>query len=364
MENSSKKIRVLVVDDSALMRKMIPLILKKDPGIEVVGTAVDGIFALKKVEKFRPDVITLDMEMPGMDGLTTLKHIMARFKTPVVVVSSLTTKGARITMQAFELGAMDVVAKPQDAISVHIQEIAEELITKVRAVSRSSTSKLYLPPPPEVPPALKVVKGGRRRRTETVVAIGISTGGPNALAYMLPHIPADFPAALLIVQHMPAGFTEVFASRLNKICKIEVKEANEGDMVLPGRALIAPGGKHLKIKRMRIGTIAVLSTSAPVNGHRPSADVLFESACGQYGHSTVGVIMTGMGQDGAECLGNIQRAGGITIAQDEQSSIVFGMPKVAIEKGHARRVVPLEKMAGAIMAAVPRKGEKEYVAAK
>lgn len=364
MGDINKKIRVLVVDDSALMRKMIPLILKRDPDIEVVGTAVDGMFALKKVEKFKPDVITLDMEMPGMDGLTTLKHIMERFRTPVVVVSSLTTRGAEITMKAFELGAMDVVAKPQDAISVNIKDIAAELITKVRAVSKSCPSKLHLPPPPEVPPELKIKIRRPRRPVGSVVAIGISTGGPNALAYMLPQLPGDFPAALVIVQHMPAGFTEVFAMRLNKLCNIEVKEAGEGDLVLPGRALVAPGGKHLKIKRTRMGTLAVLSESSPINGHRPSVEVLFDSVCREYGHSSVGVIMTGMGQDGSEGVGAIKRAGGMTIAQDEESCIVFGMPKVAVEKGNIQQVASLDNMAGAIIDAVPQKGGQEHVAAK
>lgn len=359
----SRKTKVMVVDDSALMRRMIPLILEKSPDIEVVATAVDGRFALSKAEKNRPDVITLDMDMPGMDGLTTLKHIVRDFGIPVIVVSSMTTRGAELTMKAFELGAMDVIAKPVNAISVNIKEIAQELIDKVLAIGRSSITKLHLDEPVEKLPEPKLLGCSRAKTAEQVVAIGISTGGPNALTYMLPLLPADLPSAVLVVQHMPAGFTEVFATRLNKLCALEVREARDGDLVTPGRVLIAPGDSHMKIKKTALSTIVVLSSRPAVNGHRPSADVLFNSVAAEYGTNSVGVIMTGMGEDGAEGIGEIKKAGGRTLAQDENTSVVFGMPKVAIKRGYIDRVIPLGRMAGAITGEITWKGGRTDIAA-
>lgn len=364
-----RKIRVMVVDDSALMRKLLPIILQKDPQIEVVATAINGIFALQKAEKLRPDVITLDMDMPGMDGLTALKHIVERWNIPVIVVSSLTTEGANITMKALEIGALDFVTKPHHEISVHINDIARELIRKVKAVAGSSPGKLKPAVEgearelrPEYTPirrtAVKPPRSGHTARK--VVAIGISTGGPYSLSCFLPLIPAVLPAGILVVQHMPPGFTEVLATRLNKICAIEVKEATDGDLVLDGRALVAPGGRHMKIKKTPVGTVVILSDAPPVNGHRPSADVLFWSVAKEYGPDALGVIMTGMGEDGAEGMGNIKRAGGGTIAQDEESSIVFGMPRVAIERGYAQRVVGLSDMAPAIVAEITENGADAY----
>jgi two-component system chemotaxis response regulator CheB len=342
-------VRVFVVDDSALMRKMIPQILGADQQIEVVGTAMDGIFALKKIAELRPDVITLDLDMPRMDGLETLRRIVADFGIPTIMVSSLTRKDADLTFRALAQGAFDFVAKPEDAISVHINEIGAELVAKVRAAAARSGAvrrAARYPAPPAAasaaPPRKKAAD--RRARAERIVAIGISTGGPNALSYLLPQLPKDFPAGLLIVQHMPAGFTQMFAERLNASCAIEVKEACDGDLVLPGRALIAPGNRHLKIKRLPLGTIAVLSDAPPVNGHRPSADVLFRAAAAEYGPAVVGLIMTGMGADGALGLGEISAAGGLTLAQDEESCVVFGMPKAAIEANAVARVLPLEEI--------------------
>lgn len=336
-------VRVFVVDDSALMRKMIPQILSRDPAIEVVGTAMDGIFALKKIAELKPDVITLDVDMPRMDGLETLRIIVGDFGIPTIMVSSLTLKNADLTFRALNLGAFDFVAKPKDAISIHITEIGEELVAKVRAAAGSVGARLRAPKyqPPAAPP---VKREGvlPRSRTEKILAIGISTGGPNVLSYLLPQIPLDFPASILIVQHMPVGFTEMFANRLNSCCAIEVKEARDGDLVFPGRALIAPGNRHLKIKRLPLGTIAVLSDTPAVSGHRPSADVLFHSVALEYGKSAVGLIMTGMGADGAAGIGEIKAKGGLTLAQDEASCVVFGMPKVAIEMNHIAKVLPLD----------------------
>jgi two-component system chemotaxis response regulator CheB len=338
------KIKVLVVDDSALMRKMVPQILTADPGIEVVGTAMDGIFALKKIRELAPDVITLDIDMPRMDGIETLRNIMKHFGTPTIIVSSMSTQGAMLTLQALEIGAFDFVTKPQDAISVHILDISTDLVAKVKAAFDNPLSRLKVR---QIMPVL--YKREKKlfpeaQAADEVLAIGISTGGPNALSYLLPKLPKNFPAAILIVQHMPAGFTEMFAMRLNALCEIEVKEASEGDLVLPGRALIAPGDRHLKVKRLPLGTIAVLSDAPAVKGHRPSADVLFRSVSSEYGKKVTGLIMTGMGDDGAEGMGEIMAGGGMTIAQDEKSCVVFGMPKAAIERRHINNVVSLEEM--------------------
>ncbi|MBI5875342.1 MAG: chemotaxis response regulator protein-glutamate methylesterase [Deltaproteobacteria bacterium] len=356
MQKPKNKIRVLVADDSALMRKLIPHILAKDPDIEVVATAVDGLFALKKIGEYRPDVITLDVDMPRMDGLTALKHIVAEYKTPVIMVSSLTEAGAELTLKALEIGAMDFITKPHDAISVHIGDIADDLIRKIKAIAKVSPSRLFSVPRPSTP--LQKIPRRIDRAANRVIAIGISTGGPNALTYLLPMLAADIPAGVLIVQHMPPGFTEVFATRLNNICKIEVKEARDGDMVVPGRAIIAPGGKHIKVKKTNLGSVVIVSGTAPVNGHRPSVDVLFNSVAIEYGQDAVGVLMTGMGEDGAEGLGQIKAARGATIAQDEESCVVYGMPKVAVERGYADRIVPLNDMAGAITEAVSKESRQ------
>jgi two-component system chemotaxis response regulator CheB len=342
-----RRIRVLVVDDSALMRKMIPQILQRAPEIEVIGTAMDGLFALKKMRELRPDVVTLDIDMPRMDGIETLRRIMAEFGTPTIMVSSLSKKDAELTFQALEIGAFDYVTKPQDAISVHIAEIAGDLIAKVRAAFENPVARLLTANARPAAPALyKTTRPLWNGPAERVLAIGISTGGPNALTYLLPQLPKEFPAAVLIVQHMPAGFTEMFAARLNTLCAIEVKEAKEGDLVQPGRALIAPGNRHLKIKRLPLGAIAVLSDAPPVSGHRPSADVLFRSVAAEYGSNAAGLIMTGMGADGADGIGEIKANGGVTVAQDEKSCVVFGMPKAAIERSHIMDVVSLENLGG------------------
>jgi two-component system chemotaxis response regulator CheB len=346
------KIRVLVVDDSALMRKMIPHILASDPEIEVVGTAMDGVFALKKIAALHPDVITLDVNMPRMDGLETLRHIVEDFGTPSIIVSSVTVKDADLTLQALEIGAFDFVAKPQDAISLHMGDIRNALIQKIKAAYFNPIARLKIRRPPPVakerqraePRRIGTKPAPSKSPAESVLAIGASTGGPNALSYLLPQLPQDFPAAILVVQHMPAGFTEMFAKRLDSICKIRVKEAEDGDLVLPGRALIAPGNRHLKIKKLPLGTVAVLSDTSPVNGHRPSVDVLFRSAASEYGSKTTGVIMTGMGSDGAQGIGEIKEKGGITVAQDEDSCVVFGMPKAAIEKNYVTDIVTLDRM--------------------
>jgi len=340
-----KKIRVLVVDDSALMRKMIPQILNMDAEIEVVGTAMDGIFALKKIPEVKPDVITLDIDMPKMDGIETLRFIMQHFAIPTIIVSSLSRHDADMTFKALGMGAFDFVTKPLDAISLNIGDIGGDLIRKVKAAHDNPLSRLKIKKNQSitVKQAKKIRESGRS--PERVVAIGISTGGPNALSYLLPQLPGNFPAGILIVQHMPKGFTGMLADRLNAACQIEVKEACEGDLVLAGRALVAPGDRHLKIKKMPLAAIAVLSTAAPVSGHRPSANVLFRSVAEEYACNATGLIMTGMGNDGALGLGEIKQMGGLTIAQDEDSCVVFGMPKAAVEQHAVEKTVPLGHMA-------------------
>jgi two-component system chemotaxis response regulator CheB len=344
----SEPVRVLVIDDSALMRKLIPQIIERDSSIQVVGTAMDGEFGLKKIEELRPQVVTLDLEMPRMDGMETLKQIMRRYKLPVIMVSSQTTDGATSTFKALALGAIDFVGKPRDAASAKMDEIAVELTTKIKAAAKTKldhTTPNILEPTrvnkPLVKPKIAPTK---------VVAIGISTGGPNALQYMLSQLPGDFPGSIVVVQHMPEGFTDMFARRLDECCAIDVKEAQSGDMIVAGRALICPGNRHMRVRRMSLGNMVVLSDEERVNGHRPAVDVLFQSAASEFGSQAIGLIMTGMGEDGAEGLGVMKRAGSVTIAQNEESCVVFGMPKAAIERGYAQRVVSLELLANTLTA--------------
>jgi two-component system chemotaxis response regulator CheB len=341
----SQSVRVLVVDDSALMRKLIPQIIETDSSIQVVGTAMDGNFGLKKIEELKPQVVTLDLEMPGMGGLDMLKEIMRRFRLPVIVVSSHSTQGASVTLKALSMGAFDFVAKPRD-VSARMPEIARELIAKIKAASQSRGVHI-----PTVPGTLKIsdkVLPDSKKQPSRFVAIGISTGGPQALQYLLGQLSPDFPATIVVVQHMPEGFTEMFARRLDETCRIAVKEAQSGDLLLPGRVLICPGNRHIKMKRLPLGNIAVLSDEARVSGHRPSANVLFESLAQDFGEQGTAVLMTGMGDDGADGMGMVKNAGGMTIAQSEASCVVFGMPKAAIERGFAVRVVELEAMANTL----------------
>src|SRR6266849_5838475 len=339
----SERIRVLVVDDSALMRKLIPTILERDPSIEVVGTAMDGAFALKKIEEFHPDVITLDLEMPRMDGMEALRLIMRRTPLPVIVFSTHSREGAYSTFKALALGAIDFVAKPKNAAAGHLDAIALQLIEKIKVAKRASGRKVRSSVLVETQRVTKKIVRATLAPNR-IVAIGISTGGPNALQYVLSQFPADFPASTLIVQHMPEGFTEMFAKRLDECCALDVHEARSGDLLVAGRVLICPGNRHMMVRRMPRGDMAVLSDGPPVNGHRPSADVLFHSVAQEFGLTAVGVIMTGMGDDGAEGLGAIKAAGGMTAAQSEDTCVVSGMPRAAILKGYANKIVPLESL--------------------
>jgi two-component system chemotaxis response regulator CheB len=344
----SEPVRVLVVDDSALMRKLIPQALKRDSSIEVVGTAMDGSFALKKIEELRPHVVTLDLEMPRMDGIETLREIMRNHRVPVIVVSAQTAESAKSTMKALALGAFDFVAKPQDAASGHLEEIAAELALKIKVAAAAGVPKMVITVPMARRKSPRAPKTSQR--PTRVVALGVSTGGPNALQYLFSQLPEDFPGCLLVVQHMPEGFTEMFARRLDECSPIEVREAQSGDLLVAGRALICPGNRHLKARRLPQGDIAVLADLPRVNGHRPSVDVLFHSVAKEFGHQAIAVQMTGMGDDGAEGMGAVKAAGGITLAQSPDTCVVDGMPRAAIDRGYVSRVIPLPTLASVLQA--------------
>jgi two-component system chemotaxis response regulator CheB len=346
-----RSVRVLVVDDSALMRKLIPQMLAADETIDVVGTAMDGSFCLKKIEELKPNVVTLDLEMPGMNGIDALKEIMRREPVPVIVFSSHSTEGASVTMKALGLGAFDFVTKPKDA-TAHMAETARELIAKVKAAAECKLKPRISTGAPPKPEKMAVAAGSPTK----IVGIGVSTGGPQALEFVLSQLPGDFPGAIAVVQHMPDGFTDMFARRLDEVCTLRVKEAQSGDLLQPGRVLICPGNRHMKVKRLPLGDIAVLSDEARVNGHRPSVDVLLRSIAEEFHANAVGVLMTGMGDDGAEGLGLMKKEGGMTIAQSEESCVVYGMPKAAIERGHAVRVVGLDVMGSTLQALCGRNG--------
>jgi len=341
-----KPVRVLVVDDSALMRKLIPKILEQDDSIEVVGTAMDGNFGLKKIEELNPQVVTLDLEMPGLHGIDTLKQIMRRWTLPVIVVSSHSTAGASVTLKALALGAFDFVAKPKD-VSSRMPEIASELIRKIHAAAHYGVAQPQFLP--EDAPSHLLQKQHPAAPTR-IIAIGVSTGGPNALQYLFSQLPVEFSGSILVVQHMPDGFTDLFAKRLDETCPIRVKEAQSGDLLLAGRALVSPGNRHMKVKKLPLGNVAVLSEDAPVNGHRPSADVLFRSVADEFGPRAMGLIMTGMGEDGAAGLGAIRAAGGLTVAQSQKTCVVFGMPKAAIDRGYVMRTVDLQDLPNLLQA--------------
>jgi two-component system chemotaxis response regulator CheB len=324
------------------MRKLISNLLEKDPEIEVIATAIDGCFALTKVEQLKPDVVTLDVDMPRMDGLTALGEMVSKYHTPVVMLSSLTSRGAALTMQALEKGAVDFVCKP--ANSARLADMSDELILKVKTAARANLAAMSAQF--STAPVKKTLWiAGQGRGSGRIVAIGASSGGPHALRYLLPRLPANLDAGIVIVQHMPKSFTGMLAHWLNEICELEVKEAECGDLAVPGKVLIAPGSSHMRIRRTPRGYEVLLEDSALVNGHKPSVDVLFNSVASVCGTRATAVLMTGMGSDGALGLGEIKRAGGYTVAQDKDSCAVYGMPRAAIEKGYADEIVPLADMA-------------------
>lgn len=335
-------IRVLVVDDSALMRQLLSTLLAQDPEIEVVGTAPDPLVARDRIKALDPDVVTLDIEMPHMDGVSFLRKIMALRPMPVVMISTLTQAGAEITLEALEVGAVDFVAKPANNVSHEISAIADDLRMKVKAAARAKISARASSPTMRPRPQ-KFVSS-----EDKVVLIGASTGGVEALKVVLTKLPENCPP-ILVTQHMPPRFTEAFANRLNRECPMTVSEARHNDVVEHGHVYIAPGSHHLELVRKGSGFACALHEGPPVSGHRPSVDVLFRSAVRIAGRKAVGVILTGMGKDGAEGLRELRDAGAVTIGQDEASSLIYGMPRVAFERGGVAEQYSLSHIADAIL---------------
>ncbi|ONB74965.1 chemotaxis response regulator protein-glutamate methylesterase [Burkholderia pseudomallei] len=358
-----KKIKVLCVDDSALIRSLMTEIINSQPDMEVCATAPDPLVARELIKQHNPDVLTLDVEMPRMDGLDFLEKLMRLRPMPVVMVSSLTERGSEITLRALELGAVDFVTKPRVGIRDGMLDYSEKLADKVRAASRA---RVRQNPQPHVAAAAAAhghagaaapLINNPLVSTEKLIIVGASTGGTEAIREVLTPLPPDAPA-VLIAQHMPPGFTRSFAQRLNGLCRISVKEAEHGERVLPGHAYIAPGHAHLLLARSGANYIAHLSDEPPVNRHRPSVDVLFRSAAQHAGKNALGVILTGMGRDGAAGLLEMKKAGAYTFAQDEASCVVFGMPREAIAMGGVDDVAPLSDMSRRIMARLASMGDR------
>ncbi len=351
------KIRVLVVDDSALVRQVMSSVLSTDPEIKVIATAADPIFALAKMQIEWPDVITLDLEMPRMDGLTFLRRIMSEHPTPVVICSTLTEAGSKIALEALAAGAAEVIAKPKIGLQERLTESAATLIQVVKSAARANPRRLastnvYTPVPPKLSADVMLPPiSGRHvfRGKESLIAIGASTGGTQALELVLRSLPQDVPG-IVVVQHMPEFFTKAFADRLNTLCALEVREAVDGDQITPGLVLIAPGGRHLLVAASTGGAYhAEVRDGPPVSRHRPSVNVLFRSVARVAGPCALGIIMTGMGDDGAIGLAEMHKTGARTIAQDEASCVVYGMPKEAVALGAVDRIMPLNQIANAIV---------------
>jgi len=333
-------IKVFVVDDSAIVRQVLTDLFQREEGYEFLGSAPDPIFALEKMKNCWPDVIILDIEMPRMDGITFLKKIMAERPTPVVICSTLTTEGSETAMIAMSLGAVEVITKPKIGLKDFLEENSLQLLDAVKAASLSNTKKIRIPDSPNPQKKIKS-EISHISATEKVIAIGTSTGGTIALEDVLTKLPREKTPGIVIVQHMPEKFTEAFARRLNSICDIEVREAKDGDRVLPGLALIAPGNKHMQLKRSGAQYFVEVLDGPLVNRHRPSVDVLFRSVAKNAGKNATGIIMTGMGDDGAQAMLDLKAAGSRTIAQNEETCVVFGMPKEAIRRGCIDLILPL-----------------------
>jgi len=355
----ANKIRVMIVDDSAVVRQVIRENLEREADIEVIAAASDPLFALERMKTDWPDVITLDVEMPRMDGITFLRKIMSEHPTPVVICSSLAEKGAETTMEALAAGAVAIITKPKMGVKQFLQDASNDLVTAVRSAARSnvrnihpSTRNMASPLPKLTADAMLAARAASAtamaKTTESIIAIGTSTGGTQALEVVLTMLPAVCPG-IVVVQHMPEKFTALFADRLNSICQVEVREAQNNDRVIPGRVLIAPGGRHMMLRRSGAQYIVEVADGPLVNRHKPSVDVLFRSVAQVAGKNALGVIMTGMGDDGARGLLEMHDAGAKTVAQDEATCVVFGMPKEAIKLGGVDKIVPLENVAREIL---------------
>ena len=341
-------IKVLVVDDSALVRSLLSEIIRNAPGFSLVGAAPDAYVARDMVKQFSPDVVTLDIEMPRMDGLTFLEKLMVARPTPVVMISTLTEAGAEATLQALELGAVDFIPKPKLGIAEGIREYSELILEKLEAAARVKVKPLAKRTARETVSSDQKIVSTRLSGTEKIIAIGASTGGTEAIKDVLMQLPAAVPG-IVMTQHMPAGFTQTFAERLNKLTKLYVSEAKGGERVLPGHAYLAPGGFHLRVQRSGADYVLKLSDAEPVHRHRPAVDVMMESVAAAAGKNVIGVLLTGMGKDGAKGMLDIRNNGGYTFAQDEQSCVVYGMPKEAVTVGGVDKVVVLSKMGEAIL---------------
>ncbi|WP_349342693.1 chemotaxis response regulator protein-glutamate methylesterase [Marinobacter sp. MMG032] len=341
-------VSVFIVDDSAVVRQVLTQLLTAAPGIRVSGAAPDPIFALQKMQRDWPDVIILDVEMPRMDGITFLRKLMKERPTPVVICSTLTEKGADTTLQALSAGAVDIITKPKIGLRDFLQSGGQHMVQVLKAAARARTGAIRAHRQPMVAETRMAAPAAMVRTTDKVVALGTSTGGTQALEAVLTRLPADCPG-IVVVQHMPEKFTAAFAHRLNQLCRCEVREAVDGDRVISGLVLIAPGGKHMQLRRSGAQYRVSVADGPPVNRHKPSVDVLFRSVAVSAGRNALGIIMTGMGDDGAQGLLAMRRAGAITIAQDQATSVVFGMPREAIEIGAATEVLPLAGMARIIL---------------
>lgn len=358
-----KKIRVVVVDDSALVRSLLAEIINRQRDMECVGTANDPLIAREMIRELNPDVITLDVEMPRMDGIDFLGRLMRLRPMPVLMVSTLTQQGAEVTMRALELGAVDFIAKPRIGLAEGIKELSEQIVEKIRIAASAHVRRApVLASTGSVPPAgtpAPVVRPLGRLSTEKLICIGSSTGGTEAVKEILTRMPADSPG-IVITQHMPPGFTTSFAARLNSLCQITVKEAVNGERILPGHAYIAPGGKQFRVDRSGANYIAVVEDGEPVNRHKPSVEVLFRSCAQVVGPNAFGIMLTGMGNDGAKAMREMKDACSYNYVQDEASCVVFGMPREAILHGAADEVLPLTAIAPALLARLSSGGSDRY----
>lgn len=349
----NKKIRVIVVDDSALVRSLLTEIINRQSDMECVGAANDPLIAREMIRELNPDVITLDIEMPKMDGIEFLGRLMRLRPMPVVMISTLTERGAEVTMRALELGAVDFVAKPRIGLVDGINDLADQIVDKVRVAAQAHVKRSVSPAPTTASAHSNASASPHnpsigRLSTEKLICIGASTGGTEAIKEVLVKMPADSPG-IVITQHMPPGFTTSFAARLNGLCQISVKEATHGERVLPGHAYIAPGGKQFRIDRSGANYVCVVEDGEPVNRHKPSVEVLFKSAARVVGRNAFGIMLTGMGNDGAKAMKEMRDAGSYNYVQDEASCVVFGMPREAILHGAADEVLPLTSIAPALL---------------
>ena len=338
------KTRVVVVDDSALVRGLLAEIIDRQPDMCCIGAAADPLVAREMIRNLNPDVITLDVEMPRMDGLDFLSRLMRLRPMPVVMVSTLTERGADVTLKALELGAIDFVAKPKIGVADGLRQLGADITEKIRTAAKARVSRLAAAPAAVTPPRPSPMAALGRLSTEKIIFIGASTGGTEATRELLTALPADSPA-VMITQHMPPGFTRSYAARLDGLCRIRVAEARDGERVLPGHAYIAPGGFHLSVERSGANYVARVQDGEPVNRHKPSVEVLFDSAAKVVGRNALGVMLTGMGADGARAMKTMRDAGSFNLVQDEASCVVFGMPREAIAQGAAHEVLPLARIA-------------------